>query len=268
MGAKRIGSLSSRGCGKIGHNLLNDPNQSHHDGNDSLSAKRLTGCEADVEARPHYVFMFGSKRLIQSFDPSSIAPGNSGGIGRFSYFAIVSWNNGDLPHPHSEIGVGIDAWHLKSVGRNKGRHSDNDLMLVSDVQFMKQKKLAVVARIGFGIAYSLNDLFSGEVYFSVTDHRFKSVRFFAERELNFLGIRIEGANDLPDHLIQGRPQIMNGVPYDKREVWRDGLMYVDAKETCTGFGVFDKTEGVSSFVKERSDIAVEVADVLFRAPNF
>lgn len=252
------------------HYLGNALNQPQEDGKYWPPAERLSPPKGAGELRSKFLFSFLPKGFVKPRNASPMASGEVRHIGHLSYFAVITWNDDDLlevRHDMSEVALHLLVF--KSGRGDKRLHTNDELVFVRNVKRMKQKEFAVPVRIGFGLAYCFDDLFSGEVYFSHSDDRFKTVRFLTKGELDSIGLQgAEWRDYLPDELVEGGVEVMNSVSDDKCEFWRDGVMLPELKPAFSYFGVCNERQATSVSRKELPVFRMEIIDVLYRASNF
>lgn len=128
--------------------------------------------------------------------------------------------------------------YIKIVESEQGPDGDDELMLVGNIELMKRVEYVVPARIRLQSAEFLDDFFAGELYLSMRERTFKTVRLSAKRKLDVPGTgRIEWADDIPRQMIQRGSQIVNCIANDEGEMWWNGRIYVNAQGAHAGVGI-------------------------------
>ena len=149
------------------------------------------------------------------------------------------------------------------------RDSDQESMFVSDVEFMEIPKRVVSSRVRL---YRANDFFrarSHHLYFSLADGRCIFLGGLANRKI---GISVRGAatsfNKLPNKMVEGTSQIMNGIAEDQRDFVWDGTDFRDIKRHVLNFRLFLDSENIRLSITEGADLRVQNLNVLFGPFNF
>lgn len=160
---------------------------------------------------------------------------------------------------------GVDALDVEVLKEGKGRDRRDELVFVSDAQFVESEQLCVPSLVRACLADYFDDLWSGEMYLSVTDARFKTVLITGEWKLDAVGVRrIVGRDERPDQVIQCGTKVMHGVADNRAEVRWDGFVCFKKEGSLAGLGLLcDNNSPVHG--KERNGLSVEIVDVMFGA---
>jgi hypothetical protein len=135
---------------------------------------------------------------------------------------------------------------IQIVEGNQRPDCQNELVLVGDVELMKRVEHIVPARIRLERAEFLDSFFTGKMYLSMRERSLKCVRLSTEGELNVSGAgRPMRTDDIPCQMVEGRSKIVDSVSDDKREIFWDGLIYVNAQGAHAGATIIlDKKFGL------------------------
>lgn len=249
---------------------VNVADQPVEDAHNRVPAKGLPLPECAGEVRSQLLFSFRPQGFVKTGNLPPFAAGHVRDVVRLAYYAVVVWNDCDTPKLCDDGSKA--AFHLLvfKSGRSDQRLNPHDeLVFVRDVQPMEKEKFTVPVRIGFGLAYCFDDLFSGEMYFSHSDHRFKTLRFLTKRELDVIGRPwVEWRDYLPDELVEGGTEIVNGVPDDKCEFWRNGFMLMHLEPAFSYFWISDEGETARTGLKKPGFFRMIISDVLARPSDF
>jgi hypothetical protein len=141
-------------------------------------------------------------------------------------------------------------------------------VFVLDAESVQGDKLIVPSRVRAGVCDYSDDIWSGQVYLSLTDGRWKSVHVTGEWELDVCGPgRVVGRDKRPDDVIERGPQIVDGVADQNPEIiLRHGLVCFDPQGSFGGFGVLANLDA-PVLAEEGLDLRVQVRDVMFGAGN-
>jgi hypothetical protein len=104
-------------------------------------------------------------------------------------------------------------------------------VFVCYVQIMSSVKGAVPCRIGLKTANFLNDLGAGELYLSLLTGGFKSraASVLGEGELDSVGLSGPRSGHPKECEVKGASDVVNCVSYDERELWGDGLLFLESR---------------------------------------
>lgn len=153
--------------------------------------------------------------------------------------------------------------YIEVIEGNLTPNGQDELMLVGNIELMKSVEYVIPARIRLQSAEFLDDFFAGELYLSMRERTFKTVRLSAKRKLHVSGAgRVEGTDNVPRQVIQSRPQIMNCIADDEGEIWWNGRIYVNAQGAHAGVGIILDEEFCLGFPIELIGARYEIFDVM------
>jgi hypothetical protein len=191
-------------------------------------------------------------------------PGNAGIIApRCQSIVFSNVNEGQIFD--NQIGRRrlVDISDFETIKGRRGYDGHDELVLVGNIESMKVVEKIVPARIRFQFAEFLDDLFAGDLYLSLREKTFKTLRFSAEGKHDVLGTRrIEWRNNVPREVIERRPKVMNGVPDDERIRFGNGCVYIDAQGALTGLSVVKDVHLAANFPVEIVALGIQVFDVM------
>lgn len=126
-----------------------------------------------------------------------------------------------------------------------------ELVLVGNIKLMQSVEQVVAARVRFQFTESLDDLFSGELYLSMRNSRFKTLRFAHKRKLNI--VRPFGGkwpDNVPCQVVEAGSQVMDCVPCNEGELVGNGRVYLDCQGALAGMSIIlDEEVGTRAFAK-------------------
>jgi hypothetical protein len=195
----------------------------------------VVGCERRrewIQNRPTY------KVLIFDADPAKVIVRS--GVRR-----------GGIKFPETEI------FHVAESGGG-----GENPVLVADTQFMEPKQVLVPSTVRARLADYSDDIFSSEIYGSISNRCLKRVGFFDEWPLDAFGIaRTVGLDKRPDDVIQGRTKIVNGISNQQSETIWDRFVGFNKQGSLTRFRSFLETDGIVQ-AKERINLRLEIIDMM------
>lgn len=136
---------------------------------------------------------------------------------------------------------------------------DQEPVLVLHIKGMDQRQAGVPSVVRLEVGYGFDDLFAGDLYLSILDGRYKSLRLFREGKMD---LRFDMPRHSKEGLIERRAEIVDGIPDDEREGWRDGILYFDNVGQLSGLAVAALHQSEGPVRKEGFDLGIEVVDVM------
>ena len=207
-------------------NFLRDTNQHRDNG---LSREGLTLCERYIE---------GGVNLLAVFrDPArpSLLP-----VCEFRYRPKDDWTANKRQVGETDCwGRRVQLAQVQQVDRKGGNGCSNDSMLVEDIDFMEQGEIVTLpSRVRLYFINCFDDLWSGELYLSISDGAHKSARRFGKWELDPVGgWRVVGTDQIPDDVVKGGMEIVRSIPDQESDGVLRGFVAFDKYSALTGCGI-------------------------------
>jgi len=185
---------------------------------DWLCLKGLTLAEDYFEGRLSIAFILAGTNVAAICSP----------------FGSRSFEFLDEPHPRAEneidvgstLNGGMHLCHFERRQTGGSAHGDDEFMLVRNIQGVQAAEPLIPAVIRFKRLDFSDDLFAGELCFSILHGGHKSVLPFGEGELD--AIRLNGpVSDHPKHEdIEGASKIMDGISNCQGDtVWQGHYLF-------------------------------------------
>ncbi len=208
------------------------------------------------------------------FFPKQYLDGNFNILG---VFGVLPWQAGIVtPHRdavvfehiegslyNDEVGhARVDVVDIQTVKTNSRPDGHDELVLIGNIENMKSIQKVVSARIRLQVAEFLSDFFAGDLYLSISQNRFKTLRLSAKRELYLIGGGVVRSQDIPSEVIQGGAQIVDRVTDDEREMIGNGRVYIGDQGALAGLSVVLDGKPAAIGVVQSLRLGNKVLDVM------
>lgn len=142
------------------------------------------------------------------------------------------------------------------------------LVFVGNVQVMNGSEKVVPSLVRLQRSDYLDDIFSGSVYMSFSNHVLKAINIVPEGEIDLIGTFTSTPHQFGCQQVKGRSQIMDYITNDSSERLRNLVPDAERPEVVRGVGflLYDNAIRFRPYVVD--DFVVKLNDVLFGPINF
>jgi hypothetical protein len=160
-----------------------------------------------------------------------------------------------------------DSSKLGRTHYGSGYRGDYQFVLVGDVENIQIANEFMPAWIRFEILNFVDDIFSGQMCFSISHGTFKAFRPFTEGELDTLGLGGVASDHCEYENIKCAPKIVDGISnYERDIVWKGNMLF-DEMDLLAGFGMANSHEAERFFQQIGIEFGVKVIDVVLCPRN-
>ena len=219
------------------------------------SSERLVICKANRKRRLEFY-------LLLAFRCRSSLLSTDVGVSEFRKNAILHVCEINEPVPNDKGPSWIKFPHIIPANFDGVPDRDDEFMLVMNIQTMKAVKERIAASVWFKLIDCSLDVFSGNVYLSLAENRFKGLSILPEWELNVIRAAGFPADNLENSDVQSGSQIVHRITNDQAKFVWDGFLDFDADDTFCRLWVEPADEFKRIFAQELGDPCVEAVDVM------
>lgn len=145
--------------------------------------------------------------------------------------------------------------------------SQNKVVLVAQVEKVDTVKRIIPARIRFERVYRSDDVFSGDLYLSIRNGATQPLCRAGKGEKNSLWSWSVIANHTVGKEIEGGFEIVNGIPDNQGEVFWDGFLGFDDKNTLGALWINFVHQHEGCISDECFNLPMQIVDVMFGPLN-
>ncbi len=203
-------------------------------------------------------YMDGDINLLGIY---GVSPRNGGVVAPYCYAVVFEKVEGGVLD--NEVGHRrVHIADVKTVDSESGPDGYDEFVLVGNIKNMQAIKNVVPSRVRLQVAEFLGDFFAGNLYLSVCENRFKTLRSFAKGKLDLVRDRAMGTQDIPSHVIEGGSEIVNGIADDEREMIGNGRVYFSDQGALAGMSIVVGREPASLAIVQSLGLGNKILDVM------
>lgn len=190
-----------------------------------------------------------------------VSPRDAGVVAPYCYAVVFEKVEGgvlDNEAGHRRVHIA----DVKTVDSESGPDRYDEFVLVGNIKNMETIKNVIPSRVRLQVAEFLGDFFAGNLYLSVRENRFKTLRSFAKGKLDLVRDRAMGTQDIPSHMIEGGSEIVNGIADDEREMIGNGRVYFSDQGALAGMSIVVGREPASLAIVQSLGLGNKILDVM------